>query len=77
MLGEEGFGDKNLTKDGVIWFVDPIDGTKNFVHQKRNFAISIGVYVDGVGKVGYIYDVIGDELFYAIEEKVLLLTKNH
>lgn len=67
MLGEEGFGDKNLTKDGVIWFVDPIDGTKNFVHQKRNFAISIGVYVDGVGKVGYIYDVIGDELFYAIE----------
>ncbi|MFQ3708271.1 inositol monophosphatase family protein [Staphylococcus equorum] len=32
---------------GVVWAVDPIDGTLNFVHQKENFAISIGIYNDG------------------------------
>src|SRR3954470_19463625 len=44
ILGEEGFGDHVKTLDGVIWMLDPIDGTMNFVHQKRNFAISLGIY---------------------------------
>ena len=30
----------------------------NFIHQKRNFAISLGIYLDGVGMLGYIYDVV-------------------
>ncbi len=38
----------------------------NFVHQKYNFAISVGVYHDGVGMVGLIYDVMTDELFHAV-----------
>lgn len=65
ILGEEGFGDQIDSLQGVVWIVDPIDGTLNFVHQQRNFAISVGVYVDGVGLLGYIYDVVRDELFSA------------
>lgn len=38
----------------------------NFVHQKRNFAISLGIYQDGVGKLGYIYDVVNDDLYHAL-----------
>ncbi|MEA3318869.1 MAG: inositol monophosphatase family protein [Bacillota bacterium] len=65
ILGEEGFGD-NLDKlDGTVWIIDPIDGTMNFVHQQRNFAISVAVYEDGVGKIGLIYDVVHDELYHA------------
>jgi myo-inositol-1(or 4)-monophosphatase len=45
--------------------LDPIDGTMNFIHQKRNFAISLGIYKDGIGILGYIYDVIHDELYSA------------
>ncbi len=45
--------------------IDPIDGTMNFVHQQRNFAISIGIYEDGIGQLGYIYDVVHDELYHA------------
>src|SRR5690606_20933902 len=44
---------------------DPIDGTMNFIHQQRNFAISVAVYEDGVGQIGLIYDVIHDELYHA------------
>lgn len=66
ILGEEGFGDNIQTTDGVIWLIDPIDGTMNFVHQQQNFAISLAIYENGTGVAGYIYDVYRDELYYAI-----------
>ncbi|WP_223292213.1 inositol monophosphatase family protein [Salipaludibacillus neizhouensis] len=50
----------------VVWLVDPIDGTTNFVHQKRNFCISVGVYDNGKPVVGVIYDPISDEMFHAL-----------
>ncbi|OLN21155.1 inositol monophosphatase [Domibacillus antri] len=65
IIGEEGQGDFVQTLDGVVWIIDPIDGTMNFVHQQRNFAISIGIYENGIGRLGYIYDVVNDELYYA------------
>jgi myo-inositol-1(or 4)-monophosphatase len=65
ILSEEGFGDDLETLDGTVWIIDPIDGTMNFVHQKRNFAISIGIYLDGVGEIGLIYDVMSDILYHA------------
>ncbi|WP_283779051.1 inositol monophosphatase family protein, partial [Lysinibacillus sp. D4B1_S16] len=49
------------------WIIDPIDGTMNFVKQHRNFMISIGIFINGVDKLGYIFDVMREDLFYAIE----------
>ncbi|MBP1913790.1 inositol monophosphatase family protein [Lederbergia galactosidilytica] len=65
IVGEEGFGDEVHELEGIVWIIDPIDGTMNFVHQKRNFFISIGILEDGIGKLGYLYDVILDELYCA------------
>ncbi|WP_075981068.1 inositol monophosphatase family protein [Bacillus massilinigeriensis] len=67
ILGEEGFGDEFDSLHGIIWIIDPIDGTMNFIHQQRNFAISIGIYKDGIGYIGLIYDVVNDELYHAIK----------
>lgn len=69
LISEEGFGDELQTLDGIVWIVDPIDGTMNFVEQKRNFAISIGIYEDGVGEIGLIYNVMDDILYTAIRGK--------
>lgn len=66
IISEEGFGDAPDTTEGILWCVDPIDGTINFVMQKRLFAISIGIYENGAGKAAFIYDVMGDELFHCI-----------
>ncbi|MEH6942776.1 inositol monophosphatase family protein [Bacillus sp. JJ722] len=66
ILGEEGAGHHLTDSQGVVWIIDPIDGTLNFIHQQRNFAISIGIYEDGIGKLGIIYDVVQDELYHAI-----------
>ncbi|MDR7072095.1 inositol monophosphatase family protein [Fictibacillus barbaricus] len=65
VLGEEGYGDDVQSKSGVIWIIDPIDGTTNFVHQQSNFAISIGIYEDGVGILGIIFDVASGDFFFA------------
>ncbi len=67
ILGEEGFGDNVHDLNGVVWILDPIDGTMNFIHQQRNFAISIGIYENGIGKIGLIYDVVHDELYHCVK----------
>ncbi|KGA98848.1 inositol monophosphatase [Alkalihalobacillus alcalophilus ATCC 27647 = CGMCC 1.3604] len=66
-LGEEGIAEEGILQslDGTVWIIDPIDGTMNFVHQKYNFAISVGVYHNGLGMVGMIYDVMSNEFFHA------------
>ncbi|TFE00290.1 inositol monophosphatase family protein [Jeotgalibacillus salarius] len=69
VMGEEGFGDQVTDMEGTVWIIDPIDGTMNFVHQQRNFAISIGVYHEGKGMLGYIYDVVSDDLYHAKKDE--------
>ncbi|WP_093212310.1 inositol monophosphatase family protein [Sediminibacillus albus] len=65
ILSEEGYGDELKSDKGIVWIIDPIDGTMNFVHQKRNFAISIGIFQDGIGEIGLVYDVMNDILYAA------------
>ncbi|WP_130859797.1 MULTISPECIES: inositol monophosphatase family protein [Gracilibacillus] len=67
IVSEEGYGDNVTDAEGTIWIIDPIDGTMNFVHQKRNFAISIGIYQDGVGEIALIYNVMDDVLYTALK----------
>ncbi|BAC13378.1 inositol monophosphatase family protein [Oceanobacillus iheyensis] len=64
IIGEEGYGDQPKELDGTIWVIDPIDGTMNFVHQKKFFAISVGILHNGVGEIGLIYDVMNDTLYH-------------
>lgn len=69
ILSEEGFGDQLDTLEGTVWIIDPIDGTMNFVNQKKNFAISIGIYHDGVGEIGLIYNVMDDVLYSGLRNE--------
>ncbi|MFT8871470.1 MAG: inositol monophosphatase family protein [Sporolactobacillus sp.] len=66
IISEEGFGDRTRSLEGVLWFVDPIDGTMNFVKEKQNFAISVAVYENGVPQAAFVYDVVGDEMFHCL-----------
>lgn len=76
IFGEEGMGNTIQDLKGIVWIIDPIDGTVNFIHQQRNFAISLAIYEDGVGKVGIIYDVVHDELYHAIKGEGAYLNEN-
>lgn len=52
-------------RSSITWYIDPIDGTTNFVNLQKNFAISVGCYRDGVPQFAFVYDVIGNDLFSA------------
>ncbi|MBC1377248.1 inositol monophosphatase family protein [Listeria innocua] len=69
LFGEEGMSDDVTDLNGIVWILDPIDGTLNFVEQQRDFAISLAIYQDGVGRLAYIYDVARDELYFAEKGK--------
>ena len=65
VVGEEGFGDDISSMDGTVWFIDPIDGTLNFVKQQENFAVMLAVYEDGIGQSAYVFDITQDKLYSA------------
>ncbi len=67
LVGEE-------TSEGIIHpdkaiYIDPIDGTTNFVHGIPFCAISIGVWEGGEPVAGVVYNPVLDELFYAEKGK--------
>ena len=64
ILGEEGASTQGTT--GVEWVVDPIDGTVNYLYGLPQWAVSIGVEVDGEALVGVVYDAPKDELWTAV-----------
>lgn len=64
ILGEENGQDDMPIDKGRVFVIDPIDGTLNFVMQQENFCIMIAVYEEGVGQLGFIYDVMRDELLW-------------
>lgn len=67
LMGEEGSYEGVKDLNGVVWILDPIDGTVNFVHMESYFAISIGIYFEGEGMIGLVYDVMNDELFSSLK----------
>jgi myo-inositol-1(or 4)-monophosphatase len=50
---------------GVVFVIDPLDGTTNFLHGYPQYAVSIGVLVDGALAAGVVLDVPADDCFTA------------
>jgi len=49
----------------VTWYVDPLDGTVNYLYGLPQFAVSIAAVIDDVPVAGAVYDVSRDELYVA------------
>ena len=52
-------------RSGVVFVIDPLDGTTNFLHGYPEYAVSIGVLVDGSLAAGVVLDVPAHECFAA------------
>ena len=50
VIGEEGGG----APAPIVWVVDPIDGTTNFIHGTPRWCVSIALLVDGEPEIGVI-----------------------
>jgi len=47
------------------WYIDPLDGTTNYIHAYPMFAVSIALEVDGRVDLGVTFDPMRDEMFSA------------
>lgn len=55
--------------DDYQWIIDPIDGTRNFIHGFPYFAVSIAIMHKNRIEHGVIYDPVHQELFTATRGK--------
>ncbi len=63
-LGEESGAHK--TGSTRLWIIDPVDGTTNYTHGYPFFCVSIGVQENGKTIFGAVYNVMADEMFWAL-----------
>lgn len=66
--GDGFIGEEGGTQDGssgVVWVIDPIDGTVNFIYGIPAYAVSIGVQVDGEVVAGVVLNAATGEEFGA------------
>jgi myo-inositol-1(or 4)-monophosphatase len=56
-----------LETDGLVWIVDPLDGTTNFLHGFPSYAVSIGASVDGKLLAGVVLDVPRSLTYWAAD----------
>jgi len=54
-----------LATGEVVWIVDPLDGTTNFLHGYPQYAVSIGCAVRGELCAGVVHDVVRDIVYRA------------
>jgi len=56
---------KDRSCGGYLWFVDPLDGTTNYIHGYPAYCISIALALDGEVILAVVLDPVKDELFTA------------
>jgi myo-inositol-1(or 4)-monophosphatase len=62
-LSEEDKDNSHRLSCARVWVVDPIDGTKEFIEGVPQFAVSIGLVVDGRPKVAVVYNPAEDSFY--------------
>jgi myo-inositol-1(or 4)-monophosphatase len=63
IIGEE---KENEEASGEVIYLDPLDGTLNFFHGQRQFAVSIGYWENKEPAAGVVFNPIDDDLFSAV-----------
>ena len=64
IVGEEYPPQENCDRK-VTWYLDPIDGTTNFINQHQNYAISMGCWEGSTPLFGLVLDVERETLYWA------------
>ena len=63
VIGEEGTATQGSTS--IVWHVDPIDGTTNYVYGIRSYAVSIAAEIDGDVVAAVVNNPSSSELYTA------------
>ncbi len=58
-------GTASFKNEKFMWFVDPLDGTTNYIHGITPFSVSVGLAENGEMVLGVVYEITSNEMFYA------------
>ena len=69
LLPEAGFiteeGSAGHSDEQLLWVIDPLDGTTNFIHHYAPYAVSIALVRGREILIGVVYEITSCECFYA------------
>ncbi len=56
-----------------VWFIDPLDGTRDFIRGRHGFSVMIGLVIGGRPQLGVVYQPQGDRMYTAAPGRGALL----
>jgi 3'(2'), 5'-bisphosphate nucleotidase len=65
IISEEKADDLRRLEAARVWYIDPIDGTKDFIRGEDGFCVMIGLAIDHRPMVGVVYQPVGDRVYWA------------
>jgi 3'(2'), 5'-bisphosphate nucleotidase len=65
ILAEESIDTERRLSKRRVWMIDPLDGTNGFIARDGDFAVQIGLAVDGRSVLGVVYQPLPDLLYRA------------
>ena len=66
IVAEESEDRSDALRGGRCWYVDPLDGTKEFVARNGEFSVMLGLAIEGAATVGVVYRPEGDKLYAGV-----------
>lgn len=66
IVAEEAQDWSDALRGGRCWYVDPVDGTKEFVARNGEFSVMVGLAIDGAARAGVVYQPENDKLYAGV-----------
>lgn len=76
MVAEESEKPDDTQTGNRVWYVDPVDGTKEFIAKNGEFSVMIGLAVNGQAKLGVVYRPDEDRLYAGIVDQEAWMETN-
>jgi len=76
ILAEESKDSHERLDKSRVWLIDPMDGTKEFIDKNGQFAVMIGLILDGRPVMGVVYQPVTKKMFYATKGDGSFLRKD-
>jgi 3'(2'), 5'-bisphosphate nucleotidase len=68
ILSEESADDLSRMENDYCWIIDPVDGTKEFIHKTDEFTVNIALVYKKQPIVGVVYVPVTGEMYFACKE---------
>ena len=66
IVAEENADHSDAMRKGRCWYVDPVDGTREFIAKNGEFAVMLGLAIEGAAQLGVVFQPTRDKLYAGV-----------